>query len=71
MTVTVDCVASLAYLTTGGYGPNNRPEVSGSSYVAGAFTFYRPVLVMLVKSVETQFDEWKNVVGWKLDLEEV
>jgi hypothetical protein len=71
MTVTVDCVVSLAYLTTGGNGPNHRPEVSGSSFVQGAYTFYRPQLTMMVKSVETQFDEWKCVVGWKLELEEV
>lgn len=71
MTVTVQCAVGLAYLTSGGNGPNHRPEVSGSSYVDGAYTFYRPELVMMVKAVETQFDEWKNVVGWKLDLEEV
>ena len=54
-----------------GNGPHHRPEVSGSSYTEGAYTFYRPELTMMVKTVETQFDEWKNVVGWKLDLEEV
>jgi hypothetical protein len=26
---------------------------------------------MMVKKVDTQFDEWKNIVGWKLELEEV
>ena len=71
MEVTVHCVAGLSYLTSGGNGPNSRPEVSGSSYVLGAYTFYRPVLVMLVKKVQTHFDEWKCVVGWSLELEEV
>lgn len=71
MTVTVDCVVGLAYLTSGGNGPNNRPEVSGSSYTEGAYTFYRPQLIMLVKKVETHFDEWKCIVGWTIDLEEV
>lgn len=71
MTVTVGCAVGLAYLTTGGNGPNHRPEVSGSSYVQGAYTFYRPELTMMIKTVETQFDEWKNVVGWTLELEEV
>lgn len=71
MQVTVGCVVGLAYLTSGGNGPNNRPEVSGSSYVLGAYTIYRPVLIMLVKKVETHFDEWKCIVGWTLELEEV
>lgn len=71
MTVIVECVVGLAFLTSGGNGPAHRPEVSGSSYTQGSYTFYRPVLTMMVKHVETQLDEWKNVVGWKLDLEEV
>ncbi len=71
MQVTVGCVAGLAYLTVGGNGPAHRPAVSGSEYVEGAYTFYRPELVMLIRSVETQFDEWKNIVSWTLDLEEV
>src|SRR5665647_711701 len=71
MTVYVDCVVSLCYLTAGGNGPHNRYEVSGSSYEQGAYTFYRPVLLMLVKKVEMHFDEWKCIVGWTLELEEV
>ncbi len=71
MIVTVGCAVGLAFLTSGGNGPHHRPEVSGSMYVEGAYTFYRPELTMMVKTVETQFDEWKNVVGWSLELEEV
>jgi hypothetical protein len=71
MIVTVQCAVGLAYLTVGGNGPNHRTEVSGSAYTDGAYTFYRPELTMMVKTVETQFDEWKNVVSWKLDLEEI
>jgi hypothetical protein len=71
MTVTVDCAVSLAYLTSGGNGPYNRPQVSGSSYVLGSYTFYRPVLTMLVKKVQTHFDEWKCSVGWTIECEEV
>lgn len=70
MTVTVQCVVGLAFLT-GTPGLPNRAAVSGSEYIAGAYTFYRPELVMMVKTVETHFDEWKCVVGWTLDLEEV
>jgi hypothetical protein len=71
MEVTVQCAAGLAYLTTGGNGPNHRTEVSGSSYIAGAYTFYRPELTMMIKKVTMHFDEWKCVVGWTLELEEV
>lgn len=71
MEVTVECAVGLAYLTSGGNGPNHRPEVSGSSYTEGAYTFYRPQLDMRVRSVETHFDEWKNIIGWSLELEEI
>jgi len=70
MTVTVECAATLCY-PTGRPNSPAREEVSGSSYVLGAFTFYRPVLVMLIGPFSEQFDEWKATVGWTLDLEEV
>src|ERR1017187_5307421 len=68
---TVQCAAGLAYLAAGGKGPNHRTEVSGSSYIAGAYTLYRPELTMMIKKVTMHFDEWKCVVGWTLELEEV
>lgn len=68
--VTVQCVASLAYVT-GRPGSPNRPAVSGSQWTEGGYSFYRPELTMLIKTVETHFDEWKNVVGWTIELEEV
>lgn len=71
MHVTVECAVGLAYLTSGGNGPHGRTPVSGSEYVEGAYTFYRPVLEMMVMGHEEHFDEWKNVIGWSLDLEEI
>jgi len=68
--VTVQCAIGLSFLT-GTPGLPHRPAVSGSTFTEGAYTFYRPELVMLIKSVTTQFDEWKNVVGWSIELEEV
>lgn len=70
MTVTIHCAASLCY-PTGNPGSPARAEVSGSSWTQGAMTFYRPVLVMLVKSVEQHFNEWKAQNGWTLEAEEV
>lgn len=70
MQITIYCAASLCY-PTGNPGSPARAEVSGSSWVQGGFTFYRPVLVCLVKSVEEHFEEWKAVNGWTLEAEEV
>jgi hypothetical protein len=69
-TVVVACAASLGYVT-GTPGFPKRPEVSGSSWSENGYTFYRPLLTMKIRTVETHFDEWKNVVGWSVDLEEV
>ena len=72
MTVTVDCACSLCY-AAGNPGSPARPEVSGSSYADGspAFIYYRPILDMMIKDISFHFDEWKAVVGWEMDLEEI
>lgn len=71
MEVTVHCAAGLCYLT-GNVGSPYRDVVSGSDYVVGNYTFYRPVLTMMVSDgVKLNFDEWKCVVGWEIDLEEI
>jgi hypothetical protein len=70
MTVTVDCAVGMSF-PTGKAGSPERSVVSGSDYVQGDYTFYRPQLIMLVRKVESHFDEWKCIVGWTLELEEV
>lgn len=70
MIVTVQCAVGLAFVT-GTPGLPHCTPVSGSIYTENGYTFYRPQFTMMVKTVETQFDEWKNIVGWKLELEEV
>ena len=70
MTVTVHCAAELCYVT-GNPGSPARPEVSGSSRTDGSFTFYRPIMEMLVVNVTQHLDEWKAAIGWDLELEEV
>lgn len=69
MTVTVDCIAELAYLTSGGTAA--KTVVSGSSRVEGAWTYYRPQLTMLVTGFSIDHDEWGAACGWSLALEEV
>ncbi|MBR0876877.1 hypothetical protein JQ608_06635 [Bradyrhizobium liaoningense] len=66
--LSVGCVAELSYLTAG--GAPQRPTVAGSSREDGAYTFYRPQLVMRVMSYTTQEDEYGRVVSWSLVLEE-
>lgn len=68
--VTVHCAAVLCY-KNGRLGSPNRPEVSGSSWTLGAFTFYRPVLHMMVMDLNENAEEWKADFQWKLTLEEV
>lgn len=70
MTVIVDCAVNLCY-QNGNPGSPHRSEVSGSSYTQGSFTFYRPVLEMLVSTFTQNFDEWKGDNQWSLELEEV
>jgi hypothetical protein len=71
MEVLVACAASLGY-QTGRVGSPARPQVSGSSWSEpGGQNFYRPLLDMRIISVKTNFDEWKNIVGWSIDLEEI
>jgi hypothetical protein len=70
MEVEVGCACPLCY-KTGNPGSPGRPEVSGSSYGEGEYTFYRPVLTMLVRDVKLSFDEWQADIRWQIFLEEV
>ncbi len=65
----MDTLTPLAYLTAG--GSPARPVVPGSSYVNGAFTVYRPRLVMLVVDLDVSREEWAAGTPWTLELEEV
>ena len=65
--VTVECSAELSYPTG---GTPQRPEVSGSSRDADGFTFYRPILVMMLLGMRSNFDEFNAEYAWQLDLRE-
>jgi hypothetical protein len=68
--VTVHCAVSLAY-EAGNPGSPGRSEVSGSAYTEGHFTYYRPLLQMMIMDWNDAFEEWKAGNAWQLDLEEV
>lgn len=70
MSVVVGCAVFLAY-PTGRAGSPQRTMVSGSDYTENGYTFYRPLLSMLVKSLDQSNEEWAAKSGWNLELEEV
>ena len=67
--ISVACTAELNYLTA--TGTPQRPEVSGSSYVEGDFTFYRPLLTMMVMDIKSSFAEYPAFYSWEVQLQEV
>lgn len=68
-TFLVKCAYRLAYPTIGGMP--SRDEVSGSSFTEGDFTFYEPVLTMMVADHSGNFAEWEAGVEWWIEFNEV
>ena len=64
----VQCACERSYHTIG--GSPDRPEVSGSSRTQGAFTYYRPELIMMVTDIRSGFAEYKADYAWQIDLRE-
>lgn len=82
--VTVGCIAELAVqgeapsTDTGSEATSEalsealgRTPVAGSIRSESGFTFYRPILNMLVVGFSIERDEWEAQVRWSMDLEEV
>lgn len=65
----VSCAAELAYVTATETAA--RPIVPGSQRVEGDYTYYRPLLTMMVSDRTVDRDEWGAVTSWKLALDEV
>lgn len=66
--VTVDCVSELSYKTSG--GSPARAVVSGSSWILGDHTNYRPQLTIMITAKNQETDEYGAVVSWSLEGEE-
>lgn len=69
LSLVVKCISELSYVTSG--GSPQRPVVTGSSYVEGDFTFYRPELTMRLTGFTMATDEWAAGVNWSMSLEEI
>ena len=67
--VTVQCIATLGYLTA--TEQPARTVVPGSSFVEGDWTFYRPELAMMVISWSLEEAEYEGAISWSMELEEV
>jgi hypothetical protein len=67
MRITVDCAVEMCFLTG---GSPSRPIVSGSSYILGAFTCYRPQIIFKILDYQISMREWASETSWSLSLEE-
>jgi hypothetical protein len=68
MTVTVECACLRSYATGG--SPARTP-VSGSQFVEGDFTFYRPVFTFMIGKMTGRFEEWEAGNDWSIECNEV
>lgn len=66
--VEVSCALELSFLTG---GTPQRPVVSGSERTEGDFTFYRPLLTMMVSAITDSFAEYRADYSWQITLEEI
>jgi hypothetical protein len=69
MIVVVECACLRSYATMGG-SPARTP-VSGSEFVEGDFTFYRPTFTFMIGKMTGSFDEWEADNDWSIELNEV
>lgn len=66
--VAIGCVAELCAITTEGL---QRTAVPGSERIEGAFTFYRPLMDMMITEIQSQKAEYPGDVQWSITAEEV
>lgn len=66
--LSVGCIQELGYLTSG--GSPEKSVVSSSSRVQDSWTFYCPLLSMMVIDFSVEYDEYGSMTHWSLDIEE-
>jgi hypothetical protein len=52
-------------------GVAERPAVPGSEYTSDGFTYYRPLLTMMVADITTSRREYPAVSSWTIKLREI
>jgi hypothetical protein len=62
-------IATLSY-PTAEPAKKERDSVPDSEYVVGDFTFYRPILNLVVYSWQTGIEEYGREINWKLEAQE-
>jgi hypothetical protein len=67
--VLVECANVFSYPTIGG-SPGRTP-VTGSEFIEGDFTFYRPTIIAMIGRPSSRFEEWEAGNAWSLPMEEV
>lgn len=67
--VTVDCIVEFSFLTSLGSAGYLRDVASERT--EGLWTIYKPRLSMIVTNWTLTKDEWLNITGWTMELEEV
>lgn len=67
--VTVGCVVERRFLTA--TETADRPVVAGSTRTEGVYTYFRPLLTMMITNYTEQFEEWAAATNWQMELEEV
>jgi hypothetical protein len=67
--VTVGCAYLLFYATSGGSAA--RTPVSGSQFIEGNFTFYRPTINFMIGAPQGNFEEWEAGMSWSIPMVEV
>jgi len=66
--VIVECANVFSYPTIG--GTPGRTPVSGSEFIEGDFTFYRPTITAILGQPSDGFEEWEAGHAWTLQMRE-
>lgn len=66
--VVVECANVFSYATIG--GTPGRTPVSGSEFIEGDFTFYRPTITVMLGKPSSRFEEWEAGNAWSLPMRE-
>lgn len=67
--VVVECAYIANYPTIG--GTPGRTPVSGSQFVEGDYTYYRPTITFMLGKPTGRFEEWEAGYSWSIPMREL